>query len=80
MLTSLDRGAEYRSDEAAEIYLARSGYNPLGLYSVLQKMTALGTQSASLAQLYKTHPPLDERLDRIDRRGFAGLEQYTQRQ
>jgi len=79
MLTSLDRGAEYRSDEAAEIYLARSGYNPLGLYAVLQKMTALGTQSASLAQLYKTHPPLDERLDRIDRRGFAGLEQYTQR-
>jgi len=80
MLTSLDRGAEYRSDEAAEIYLARSGYNPLGLYAVLQKMTALGAQSASLAQLYKTHPPLDERLDRIDRRGFAGLEPYTQRQ
>jgi hypothetical protein len=79
MLTSLDRGAEYRSDEAAEIYLARAGYNPLGLYAVLQKMTALGTQSASLAQLYKTHPPLDERLDRIDRRGFAGLGQYTQR-
>jgi hypothetical protein len=79
MLTSLDRGAEYRSDEAAEVYLARAGYNPLGLYSVLQKMTALGTQSPSLAQLYKTHPPLDERLDRIDRRGFAGLEQYTQR-
>jgi beta-barrel assembly-enhancing protease len=80
MLTSLDRGAEYRSDEAAEIYLARSGYNPLGLYAVLQKMTALGVRSASLAQLYKTHPPLDERLDRIDRRGFAGLEQYMQRQ
>ena len=79
MLTSLDRSAEYRSDEAAEIYLARSGYNPLGLYAVLQKMTALGTQSARLAELYKTHPPLGERLDRIDRRGFAGLEQYTQR-
>ena len=42
-------------------------------------MTALGARSASLAQLYRTHPPLDERLDRIDRRGFAGLEQYTQR-
>jgi hypothetical protein len=79
MLTSLDRSAEYRSDEAAEIYLARSGYNPLGLYSVLQKMTALGTRSASLAELYKTHPPLDERLDRIDKRAFAGLERYTQR-
>jgi hypothetical protein len=79
MLTSLDRGAEYRADAAAEIYLARSGYNPLSLYAVLQKMTALGNASASLAQLYKTHPPLGDRLDQIDRRGFAGLQQYTQR-
>lgn len=79
MLTSLDRNAEFRSDEAAEIYLARSGFNPLALYAVLQKMTALGTASARLAQLYKTHPPLGDRLDRIDRRGFAGLDQYTQR-
>ncbi|WP_159016194.1 M48 family metalloprotease [Cognatiluteimonas profundi] len=79
MLTSLDRSAEYRSDEAAEIYLARSGYNPLSLYAVLQKMTALGKASASLAQLYKTHPPLADRLDRIDQRGFAGLQPYTQR-
>jgi len=79
MLTSLDRSAEYRSDEAAGYYLARSGFNPLALYAVLQKMTSLGTQSASLAQLYKTHPPLDERLERLDRSGYAGLEQYTSR-
>lgn len=75
----LDRGAEFRSDEAAEIYLARAGFNPLALYAVLQKMTALGTASAKLAQLYKTHPPLGDRLDGIDRRGYAGLERYTQR-
>jgi predicted Zn-dependent protease len=80
MLTSLDRDAEFRADAAAEIYLARSGYNPLALYAVLQKMTSLGTASARLAQLYKTHPPLGDRLDRIDRRGFAGVEQYTQRE
>lgn len=79
MLTSLDREAEYRSDQASEIYLARAGFNPLALYAVLQKMTALGAKSASLASLYKTHPPLDDRLDRIDRRGYAGLELYTQR-
>jgi hypothetical protein len=79
MLTSLDRDAEFRSDEASEIYLARSGFNPLALYAVLQKMTALGSASASLSQLYKTHPPLDDRLDRIDRRGYAGLEAYTRR-
>jgi hypothetical protein len=79
MLTRLDRDAEFKADEASEIYLARSGFNPLGLYAVLQKMTALGTQSPSLEQLYKTHPALDDRLDRIDRRSLAGLQQYTQR-
>jgi hypothetical protein len=80
MLTSLDRDAEYRSDEAAEIYLARSGMNPLALYAVLQKMTALGNESASLAQLYKTHPPLDGRLDRIDQRDHDALAAYTTRE
>ena len=79
MMTSLDRGAEYRSDEASGFYLARAGFNPLAMYAVLQKMTALGAQSAQLAQLYKTHPPLDERLNRIDRSGYKGVEQYTSR-
>ena len=79
MLTSLDRDAEYRSDEAAEYYLARAGMNPLALYAVLQKMAALGTESASLAELYKTHPPLAARLDRIDQRGYGTLETYTLR-
>ena len=79
MLTSLDRDAEYRSDEAAEFYLARAGMNPLALYAVLQKLTALGSESASLAQLYKTHPRLDARLDRIDQRGYGALETYTTR-
>ena len=80
MLTSLDREAEYHADEAAEIYLARAGMNPLALYAVLQKMTALGSESARLAQLYKTHPPLDARLDRIDRRGYGALEPYVTRE
>ena len=65
MLTQLDRNAEYRSDEAAEVYLARSGYDPLALYAVLQKMTALGG-SPGMSQLFRTHPPLDDRLDRLD--------------
>lgn len=71
MLTSLDRGAEYRSDEAAEVYLARSGFDALALYAVLQKMTAIGSQAPGLAQLFRTHPPLDERLDRLDRSKVA---------
>ena len=79
MLTSLDRDAEFRSDQASEIYLARSGFNPLSLYAVLQKMTAFGTESASMAQLFKTHPPLDARLDSIDKGGVPGLEAYASR-
>jgi Zn-dependent protease with chaperone function len=43
-------------------------------------MMALGEQSASLAALYKTHPPVDARLDHIDQRAYAGLEAYTSRQ
>ncbi len=80
VMTSLDREAEFRSDEAAEFYLARSGMNPLSLYAVLQKLMALGSESASLAQLYKTHPPLDARLDHIDQRGYGELEAYTARE
>jgi len=53
--------------------------NPLALYAVLQKLTALGSESASLAQLYKSHPPLDARLNRIDERGYGVLEAYTAR-
>ncbi len=79
MLATLDREAEYRADNSAEIYLARAGMNPMTLYSVLQKMTALGSKSAALAQLYKTHPALDARMDRIDKRNYEGLTAYTSR-
>ncbi len=80
MLSALDREAEYRADEGAQVYLARAGLNPLALYSVLQKFLALGRDSPSLAQLYKTHPPFDARIDRIDQRGYGALEPYTARE
>ncbi len=67
LLTGLDREAEYRADHAAGVYLERAGFDPLAFYSVLQKMAAFGERPARLAQLYRTHPPLDERLDRLDR-------------
>lgn len=74
LLTGLDREAEYRADHAAGIYLERAGFDPLAFYSVLQKMASFGERPARLAQLYRTHPPLDERLDRLDRldRNTAG--------
>lgn len=79
MLTSLDRAAEFRADHAAGIYLARAGSNPLVFYAVLQKMTALGSSSPKLTQLYKTHPSLDKRLDALDKQGYKGMEAYLDR-
>jgi predicted Zn-dependent protease len=70
MMTALDREVEFRADKASEIYLARSGMNPM----------ALGEKSASLAVLYKTHPPLDARLNHIDERGYDKLAAYTSRE
>ncbi|MEN1929279.1 M48 family metalloprotease [Luteimonas sp. MJ204] len=69
LLTDLDREAEYRADAAAGVYLQRAGFDPLAFYSVLQKMASFGSRPARLAQLYRTHPPLDERMDRLDRGG-----------
>jgi Zn-dependent protease with chaperone function len=79
LLTGLDREAEFRADQAAGVYLARSGFNPLSLYAVLQKMTAFGTRSAALAQLYRTHPRLEDRLDRIDDGQVPGMAAYAER-
>ena len=70
LLSGLDREAEYRADHAAGVYLQRAGFDPLAFYSVLQKLASLGERPARLAQLYRSHPPLKERLDRLD----AGLE------
>lgn len=66
LLSGLDRDAEYRADHAAGVYLERAGFDPLAFYSVLQKLASLGSRPAGLEQLYRTHPPLDQRLDRLD--------------
>ena len=80
LMTRLDREAEYRADAFSQLYLARAGMNPLALYGVLQKMAAIGGTDGGLAQLYSTHPTMDDRLDRIDARGYGELEPYLARQ
>lgn len=79
LLTSLDRSAEYRADEGAEIYLARAGMDPLALYAILQKMMAVGSTSGGLVQLYKTHPAIENRLDRLDKFDLGRLQKRTRR-
>jgi hypothetical protein len=61
--------------------LRRAGGHEPGLaVRRIAENDAAGTQSASLAQLYKTHPPLDERMNHIDRRDYKSLKAYTTRE
>ena len=78
-LTTFDKDVEYRSDSASLIYTARAGYNPLAMYAVLQKLAAVSDSSGRLADLYKTHPSATARLDRLDQKGMASVEQYVDR-
>lgn len=76
LLTSLDRSAEYRADAVGSVYLARAGMDPLALYAILQKMQAVGSKSGALAQLYKTHPSIENRLERLDRLDYGQLDAH----
>ncbi|MEO7478296.1 MAG: M48 family metalloprotease [Lysobacteraceae bacterium] len=78
-LTTFDKSVEYRSDAASQIYIARAGYNPMAMYAVLQKLAAVSGSSGRLADLYKTHPSATDRLDALDKNGFADIAQYADR-
>ena len=79
LLTVFDKDVEYRSDSASLIYTARAGYNPMAMYAVLQKLAAVSDSTGRMAGLYKTHPSATARLDRLDQKGLANVEQYTDR-
>ena len=66
----------YSKELASYVALSRLGYD----VDPNREMMALGAESASLAALYKTHPPLDARLDRIDERGYGALKPYLARE
>jgi hypothetical protein len=42
-------------------------------------MAATGSTRLAWPSCTRTHPPLDDRLDRIDRRGEGALQAYTRR-
>jgi hypothetical protein len=78
LLTVFDKDVEYRSDGASLIYTARAGYNPLAMYAVLQKLSAV-SDGGRTSNLYKTHPSASARLDRLDQKGLANVAQFTDR-
>jgi predicted Zn-dependent protease len=61
----LDKSAEYEADQIGVVLAARAGYSPYGLVEVLHKLSARGSEDASLALLFKTHPHPGERLTQL---------------
>ena len=78
VLTHFDKDVEYRSDAASLIYTARAGYNPLAMYAVLQKLSAV-SDGGRTSNLYSTHPTPSARLDRLDQKGLPTVAQFTDR-
>jgi len=63
----LDKGDEFEADRMGVVIAARGGYDPYGLPAVLQTLQGINQQDSRLALMFKTHPALGDRLDRLDK-------------
>lgn len=62
---SLDKSAEFEADRIAVVLSARAGYDAFGLPAVLQEIGHYAKDEGQVALLFKTHPPPDERLEKL---------------
>ena len=77
---ALDKRAEFEADRIAVVLAARAGYDPFGLPVVLQDIGQVAKDDGTVALLFKTHPPPQERLEELDKavgRRFDGLKGAT---
>ena len=62
MARGLDKDTELSADRTGVVFAARAGYDPWGLPTVLQDLTALPPGDQRMSLLYKTHPAAADRL------------------
>ncbi len=72
----LDKDDEFEADRMGVVIAARAGYDPYGLPAVLQTLAGMDQNDASLAFLFKTHPPPAKRLSLLERL-FNQLDPYA---
>lgn len=63
----LDKNDEYEADRMGVVIAARGGYDPYGLPAVLQTLQAINPSDSDVALMFKTHPAMGDRLNRLDR-------------
>lgn len=61
----LDKGMEFEADEAAMETLYRTGYDPAAFIAVLEQLKREEATSEKKGSWFSTHPPLDERIARL---------------
>ena len=72
----LDKEDEFQADRMGVVIATRAGYDPYGLPAVLQTLAGMNPTDASLAFLFKTHPPASKRLSLLERL-FSRLDPYA---
>ena len=74
----LDRELEFDADLRGVVLAARAGYDPYALLDVLTTIDSINPDSAELTVLLKTHPPANERLNRLAESMDGELDTYAQ--
>lgn len=76
----LNRADEYDADQVGAVLMARAGYSPYALASVLHKLSALSGSDASVQLLFETHPAPTDRLDELSEllEGPLGSGEYAE--
>ena len=73
----LDRDDEYEADRIGVVVATRAGYEPYGLPRVLLTLNDMNPADANLQLLTSTHPPLSDRLLRLDQLMKGKFESYN---
>jgi predicted Zn-dependent protease len=61
----LDKDMEFEADSAAMETAYRTGYDPRGMITALQKLQQIQSSSTEKGSWFSTHPPLDERIAKL---------------
>jgi len=69
-LRPLDKSLEYEADRIGALLLAKAGYDPYGLISVIQKLATLKPEDSAASIVMSTHPSAADRLAQLET--FAG--------